>query len=301
MKKVKISVIIPIYNAQSYLPECLKSLSKQTFRDFETILVDDGSEDDSFKICMDFKNNMSNLEVLHIENSGVSIARNIGLNHATGDLIVFIDADDVLERDFLEKISYPMLEKSIDLVCCRYSTSPILNKSVSTRDNIILDSNNFGFQVLSNIEIGGFLWNKIFRKSIIDKMPMLFPEKISIWEDKFFILNYLNYCEKVECINDVLYYYRQHENSAISFMNYDKIRHKLFVDESLRKSVQFKKSKELLNYEYFRLLIDWGMIGKKSNQLIKKDKNQIVRSIIKEKGYKYLNIKRKINFIYILL
>ena len=96
-ENIKISVIIPIYNCQKYLSECLQSLSNQSISDFETILVDDGSSDSSLEICETYSLNKDKVKVIHTDNNGVSIARNIGLKNAKGELVIFIDADDVLE------------------------------------------------------------------------------------------------------------------------------------------------------------------------------------------------------------
>ena len=103
---IKISVIIPIYNCQKYLSECLQSLSEQNISDFEVILVDDGSIDNSLKICEMYSRNKENVKVIHTNNNGVSAARNIGLKNAKGELITFIDADDVLENNYLEILSH---------------------------------------------------------------------------------------------------------------------------------------------------------------------------------------------------
>ena len=164
-----------------------------------------------------------------------------------------------------------------------------------------MDISNFCIEVLNNIEIGGFLWNKIFRRKIIDRMQLMFPDGISVWEDKYFVLNYLKFCQKVKVIDKILYNYRQHENSAISVMDYRKIKHKIWVDENLIKELSFPECVEFLEKEYFRLIIDWGMIGKKSGQLVNSDKKKIINTIIEKKGYKYLNFKRKLVFFYLLM
>ena len=187
-KNIKISVIIPIYNCQKYLPECLQSLSNQSISDFETILVDDGSSDSSLEICETYSLNKDKVKVIHTDNNGVSIARNIGLKNAKGELVVFIDADDVLEYNYLEILSQTIENNDVDLVCCGYKIFPSDTDSVIEDKILCMNASEFGTEVLNNIEIGGYLWNKIFKKALIDEMQLVFPESISIWEDKYFVL-----------------------------------------------------------------------------------------------------------------
>lgn len=296
----KISVIIPIYNCHKYLPECLQSLSNQTISDFETILVDDGSSDNSLEICEAYSVNKDKVKVIHTNNNGVSIARNIGLKSANGELVVFIDADDVLECNYLEILSQSIEDNNADLACCRYRTFPSGTDYIIEDKAPFMDVSEFATEVLDNIEIGGYLWNKIFKKELIDKMHLVFPENISIWEDKYFVLKYLMLCEKVKIIDQVLYNYRQHENSAVSVMDYRKLKHKLWVDSHLIKEINFPRSIDLLKKEFFRLVVDWGIVGKKSGQLTRSDRKKIIDEIVMEKGYKYLDFKRMLVFVYLL-
>lgn len=300
-KNIKISVIIPIYNCQKYLPECLQSLSNQSISDFETILVDDGSSDSSLEICETYSLNNDKVKVIHTDNNGVSIARNIGLKNAKGELVVFIDADDVLEYNYLEILSQTIENNDVDLVCCGYKIFPSDTDSVIEDKILCMNASEFVTEVLNNIEIGGYLWNKIFKKALIDEMQLVFPESISIWEDKYFVLKYLIFCKKVRIVDQILYNYRQHGNSAVSVMNYSKLKHKVWVDEHLIKEISFPKSIELLKKEYFRLIIDWGIVGKKSGQLTSSDRKKIIYKIVREKGYKYLNFKRILIFLYLLI
>lgn len=298
---IKISVIIPIYNCQKYLSECLQSLSEQNISDFEVILVDDGSIDNSLKICEMYSRNKENVKVIHTNNNGVSAARNIGLKNAKGELITFIDADDVLDNNYLEILSHSIEIFNADLACCRYRFLPSTIDSITDDKIKSMNASDFSIEVLNNIEIGGYLWNKMFKKEIIDKIQLTFPEGISVWEDKYFVLTYLNLCNKIVHINRFLYNYRQHENSAVRVMNYTKQKHKVWVDEQLIQEICFPRTVEVLKNECFRLMIDCGIIGKKSAEFTAKDRKKMISSIIQNKGYKYLNVKRKLIFLYLSL
>ena len=111
-----ISVIIPIYNTAQYLPRCINSVLNQTYRDFELLLIDDGSTDDSISICDHYAQKDCRIQVYHKENSGVSDTRNFGLDHAKGDYIAFVDSDDILAADFLERSHSAALQTGADLV-----------------------------------------------------------------------------------------------------------------------------------------------------------------------------------------
>ena len=114
----KISVIVPVYNSGIYLEDTVKSLLNQTYENIEIILVDDGSTDESPQICNRLAQEYSNILVVHQPNSGVSVARNNGMKHATGSLIAFCDGDDVVEEDMYEFLYKQMIEENSDIACC---------------------------------------------------------------------------------------------------------------------------------------------------------------------------------------
>ena len=113
-----ISIIIPVYNVDKYLNTCLKSIENQSISNFEVILVDDGSTDTSGKICDDWVMTDTRFKVIHQLNSGVSNARNNGIEASKGDYIIFLDPDDYIERDMLDKMSEYMEKENVDIVCC---------------------------------------------------------------------------------------------------------------------------------------------------------------------------------------
>ena len=113
-----ISVIIPIYNVEQYLKECLESVINQTYRNLEIILVDDGSKDKSGKICDEYKNKDERIKVVHKENGGLSDARNAGMKIATGKYIQFIDSDDFIDKDMIETLYNLIIENEADISMC---------------------------------------------------------------------------------------------------------------------------------------------------------------------------------------
>ena len=118
-----ISIIVPVYNVEKYLSKCIDSIINQTYKNIEIILIDDGSTDSSGAICDKYALVDSRIHVLHIENSGVSNARNVGLNHATGDYIGFVDSDDYIEPNMYELLLEELIADDVDVVQCNHAES----------------------------------------------------------------------------------------------------------------------------------------------------------------------------------
>ena len=213
----KISVIVPVYNVEKYLPRCIESILAQTFTDFELLLIDDGSIDNSGKICDEFAMKDSRIKVFHKKNGGVSSARNVGLDNAKGDWITFSDSDDELFNNALKTYA-DIIQKypNVDIICCGHS---IYNRSGSTKnricDKLLLIEDKE--QILLECEIGssyGFLWNKCFRTTIV-KMCR-FDENLSWCEDHIFTYEVVRFSRCV-CFSPSIvykYYYNDTESKG---------------------------------------------------------------------------------------
>ena len=127
-----ISIIIPVYNVEKYLNKCLNSVIEQTYKNIEVILIDDGSTDNSGKICDEYAKNDIRIKIIHQQNGGVSTARNNGLEHATGKYITFVDSDDYIEKEMIETMAKKIMKKNADIVICgvtdRDEENNIINK-----------------------------------------------------------------------------------------------------------------------------------------------------------------------------
>ena len=203
----KISVIIPVYNVDKLLNRCLESVEAQTLTDIELILIDDGSTDDSLKICHDHKSRHHGVEVIHKENGGVSSARNTGLKKATGEWIYFCDADDKLtNRDSL--LTLYSMTKNVEMVVAGHNdidefgeihnlhTSKCRLKGEIVPKEYIRQS----FKEKRKIEYQGYLWTKLFKREIIVNNSLVFDEEIKFAEDMLFITQYCC-CKEVKTIN----------------------------------------------------------------------------------------------------
>lgn len=214
------SVIVPVYNVEKYLNECLKSLEGQTFKDFELILVDDGSTDNSGEICDYYAGKDPKIRVIHNENMGVSLARNAGLAVAKGEYVCFVDSDDYLEADYLENFARAINEHHPDLVCCNcYMGSdvhkyPYFEDKHFSKDEIREKIYPF---VISNARYEYFpptFWGKAFKKELFAKNICKY--KIKIGEDTATIPPIVIKCSSMYLISKPLYHYRILEDSAIN-------------------------------------------------------------------------------------
>ena len=195
MSSPKISIVVPIYNVENYLPQCLDSIMFQSFQDWECILVDDGSKDGSAKICDEYVQKDNRFSVIHKPNGGVSSARNVGIEQAYGEWVFFSDADDTLEPDALESL-YNGNNENLSLVMGGYTrvseTGAIfetqetdLTKKISEEEAIkeLYNPSNYSYQ--------GYLWCKLLRLDLIKKNHLSFNEQVYFNEDRLFLIQYL--------------------------------------------------------------------------------------------------------------
>lgn len=211
--KDKISIIVPVYNVEKYLRECLESLINQTYKNIEIILINDGSTDSSLKICQQYKKKDTRIKLIDKKNEGVSKARNIGIKEATGKYIIFVDSDDYLNSNAIEILSKHKLTDALVI----YGYNRIYKNKIIEKCNkeLVLDSQS---QVERNIflndNIGGFIANKMFEKNVLIENNILFDEKLSYCEDLVFVCEYIKYCNKFKYINIPLYNYRMRKSSV---------------------------------------------------------------------------------------
>ena len=207
----KISVIVPVYNTEQYLHRCINSIITQTFTDFELLLIDDGSNDSSGKICDEYAAKDSRVRVFHKENGRVSSARNLGLDNAHGKWISFVDSDDWVDSHYLE-ILYQ--DGKYDFVTCYWR---IVNDD-SYKCEIPKEKEYRGVSLIRifldlNIARISFPYCRLYRKAIISTYKLSFNEKIHCSEDALFNITYLKYVDSIKQISNIVYYYEKHIGS----------------------------------------------------------------------------------------
>lgn len=191
---MKFSIIIPVYNSSNYIIRCLDSIKKQIYNNFECIIIDDGSTDNSFSICNDYIKSDSRFKIIHQENKGVSVARNAGLNAVTGDYIVFVDSDDFIELNLLQELNETIQESSNAIV--QYGFFGWNNDS-KTRYLY----NNPSFDVKAGNM--GVVWRHAFPADLIGNLR--FDEKLSGGEDYLFVNEALSKINNIVLIKKCLY------------------------------------------------------------------------------------------------
>lgn len=208
--RVKISVIVPVYNVEQYLHRCIDSILVQTFTDFELLLIDDGSTDKSEKICNEYAQKSNNVSVFHKENGGVSSARNLGIKKSCGEWICFVDSDDFIEPDYLfsfwqEKEKH----KDVYLFVSGYNYITPFYRKRRSFDEIIYDKENIYEAIISLRNKGalGVPWNKMYNTNIIKNAHLLFDEALNSYEDELFVLEYMRKIEKMVIFPAVTYNY----------------------------------------------------------------------------------------------
>ncbi|MBM6717081.1 glycosyltransferase [Gemmiger formicilis] len=218
-----ISIIVPIYNAEKWLKQCINSVLKQTDVEFELLLIDDGSTDKSAEICYSFSQNDARIRYFKKQNGGVSQTRNFGIEHAAGDWITFLDSDDYLEEGILskaEKLATSNL-KSMVIWNAAYiangkkTSSPDLYGEKIRREEIVAATI---YECYGRIFLGYFfraVWGKLFNKNIILENNIRFDESLYLGEDAKFLLQYIHYIDSICILNECGYNYRLQPQSAV--------------------------------------------------------------------------------------
>lgn len=240
MEKELVSIIIPAYNAEHHISRCLESILGQTYQNLEILVIDDGSTDGTYSIVKGISYRDNRVKVFTQKNAGVSAARNLGVDNAQGKYMTFVDADDYVREDFIEKMAEHI--EHYDLVICGYNL--MRNKIVP----MLLDKSRrltkrefFKLMFCSKL-ITGACWNKLFYTNIVHNNQIRFPVQFIVNEDRVFCMLYYQYCKKVFYVSEPLYQYWYNEKSCTHL----KYQNKIFDI----KQVAFLDSMELIENMY---------------------------------------------------
>lgn len=295
-----ITIIVPVYNVENYLRKCLNSIVKQTYKNVEIILIDDGSTDESGKICDEYIQKHTNLRVIHKENEGVSVARNLGISEAKGKYIIFIDGDDYIERKMIEKLYNVSITKYAQIACC--------GKILESGNKIQNINNSNEFCVDSKQAIRKFLLLDDIDASCSDKLIdiTLFKNiKYPVnrrYEDMATMYKLLYKAKKIAHINYLGYHYVKREDSFIN-VNFDERHFDMITYSKEIKEFIYEKypdfKKEADSYYYLQLFTILRKINNATNKMeykneyrqIKKEYNNQIFKILSNK---YVPVYKKI-------
>lgn len=302
-----ISIIVPIYNVEKYLKRCIESILNQDFKEFELILVNDGSTDNCGEICNIYKNKDKRIRVIHKKNGGLSSARNVGLDFAKGKYIAFVDSDDYINKNMYHILYKNLIKTNADISICNFNY---------VNDNDIVDINqpidNYDYSIFNNIDALNQLylenkakmvtaWNKLYKKELFKDLRYV---EGRVHEDEFIIHKLLYNSKKIVFTNGALYYYVQREGSITqSKFNIKKLdavyafkeRFEFFREKKLIE-LQFKAQEKYI-YLFFFNYYEAKIKLKNCNEELIKLKNDYNRTLISVLMNPYFIWKQKILFI----
>lgn len=208
----KISVIVPVYNVEKYIRLCIDSIINQTLEEWECLLIDDGSPDNSGAICDEYAEKDTRFRVFHVANGGVSRARNIGLENMIGEWVIFVDSDDAIATNTLEVCFKLATKNNLDLLQFSLCRDRQLLNNHDCRHTGILNLLQYVHTKQFNVCVAGSFYNV----GIISNNALYYDERLKLAEDQIFNYKYMNCCSKIMRIDECLYWYRITEGSATS-------------------------------------------------------------------------------------
>ena len=248
----KISVIIPVYNGAKYLPRCLDSLKNQTFKDWNAVCIDDGSTDETLSILKKYATQDKRFVIVHKKNAGVSAARNDGIKKASGEYIHFMDADDVIDKDYYKEIIKCANKTDADIYGTGFvSNSKHSNSLVYERQHVL--HTLFGKLFWSQALIKSFVWRYVFKTDFIKKNKLHFDTNLISQEDAIFVLNSFVVSGKIVIVPKVNYHYIFNETSALNIKDkshHDKLKKQYKIGKRFRK--QYAKTNRVMFLWSFR-------------------------------------------------
>lgn len=314
---MKVSIIIPVYNAAEYIARCLDSIINQTYKDIEILVVNDGSTDLSEKIITGYKDRR--IIYLKKTNEGVSATRNYALNRITGDYVTFIDADDYVESKYIEEFVQAINSNSADIVCCGYNyvgaTGNVMGAFPGREDKLHLNKDGylskeeFVCGMLMHASIGCSLWNKFYNVSLIGEIR--FDSFLKYGEDMVFLVQYLNRCNACYFIKEKNYNYYVNPNGAMKSIRKASVFETKWLTEwkavkLIEKEIPIDSTKYNAILEYKKTMVSTKLL-KKAKQCLFWDINcEEMYNFLKESFISclhnpYLGLKTKIRIIALIL
>ena len=312
-----ISVIIPVYNVEKYLRKCLESVINQTYKDIEIVCVNDGSTDGSLAILNEYAQKDDRIKVINKNNGGLSSARNSGLDSANGEYCYFVDSDDWIELNTLEKLVNIIEKNDVETVVHSIVNIPENNLCIGMSNSVqrwfdkkIKPNGVYNIPIEINKDIPSIAWNKLYKMNIINKYHCRFPEGL-INEDELFLWTYMIHCKKYYFLNEVLYnYFRRTDSIMGTRDNSPKILDILDIQEKIYEAV--KRYKNIEDYQdylttnyvkvvkslYNRMPRKYRKAAYKKIKEYYENTNHDKRILKLYKDYKYKNLKQFIQGIF---
>ena len=250
----EVSIIVPVYQVEKYIRQCVDSILAQTFTDFELILVDDGSKDKSGQICDEYARMDARVKVIHKENGGAADTRNRGMDQAVGNYVMFVDSDDYIAPTMLECLYRNMLNENADIAACNYlyfyENDRQKDFATNVKSEVLTGAEIFYYR--KNERNYGFwtvVWNKLMKRQTVGKVRF---RSGKYYEDEFWANEIYQMDIKIVTIQECLYYYRQHENST---MRPKKIARRLDLIEAYQERIYIYLKEQKYAEQAYKVLV----------------------------------------------
>ena len=239
-----VSIIVPVYNTEKYLPKCLDSILAQTFADFECLLIENGSNDNSGKICDDYAAKDFRIKVVHQKGKGVSFARNTALDMASGQWIVFVDSDDWIEPDLVETALKTAEEHPADIIQWNY----VSEGGKEVRDTERLQPGPFVISADKEFPSWfAMIWSRMYSRALIDKNRIRFDTELFFGEDGLFSVQALACAKTIWNSDKALYHYVDRTDSVINTMDIRAVDNKILAAEKIEQGLRLIGKEKLFN------------------------------------------------------
>lgn len=297
MYNEKISVIIPVYNAEEYLGDCLDSILSSTHRNLEILLINDGSKDKSEDVAKHYSQEDDRIRYIRQENTGASSARNHGIDLATGDYITFVDDDDTIDTTMYEKLLKLIHKHNAEIAfCSRQTVSSYYKDDWCSRGGQVFKNGAVNVDMLANRYDYNMLWNKLIRSDIVGSTRL--NPKISFGEDIDVVVDWFSRCKAIAYTPEKLYnYFLRDNNTSFKLKKSDDYYYNLC--KVWEKVVKYDTSKEVLTVTHLtelrRSYQDAYEYGSKS---LKKKTHCEFRELYKELNYEFKTLDRKLSFLF---
>lgn len=282
-----ISIIVPVYKTQPYLRKCLNSIIRQTYKNLEIVLVDDGSPDDCGKICDEYAARDLRIKVIHQRNSGLSSARNEGLKIASGEYIGFADSDDWIEADMFETLYRGALEYKADIAICGfYFVRDNKCRAVNEKQTVLYDREDAIHHLILDDTFTNHVWNKLYKRKLFENV--YFPDGRT-FEDVATTYKLFEKSDRVVFLNSCKYYYLQREDSIVGVRAIDSVADRclMIYERCMNLIKKYPGEKEILLAGFYMAFAELGyavsMQRKEYFHIYKNDFGEVINFAAKNK------------------
>lgn len=302
---IKYSIVVSIYNIEKYISKCVDSIIHQSYKNIEVLLIDDGSKDSSSNICDSYASKDDRIKVIHKQNAGLGLARNTGLENATGDYILFIDGDDFVDLNLIDTVNKYLTNKEYDIVCYDsydyYNNDKIISVDTNNQVREYNDNEILGYvlphmiyDIENNTRFQYCAWNKVYRLELLKQTNFKFiSERQYISEDFYSNLLLYKDVKSFLALPDKLYYYRKNNlTSLTSTYRSDRLEKNNYqYFESIKIAKEYKYNNLILNnigFQYFNNMLGTFEMIFNCSLLKNKEKKKNIYNIIKDENFNYI-------------